>query len=157
VPEPALLTSLGPGQSEGILDASDIVNLKLDAELVVLSACDTGGAGAADDSRPGLSGGGEALGGLTRAFIYAGARGMIVSHWSVDSAATERLMTSLFASPAVSEAQALQKAQAQMQADARTSHPYFWAPFTIVGDGARPIPSGTVASRTPAAAVQPKV
>jgi CHAT domain-containing protein len=141
LPEPALLTSLGKGDSEGILDASDIVNLKLDAELVVLSACDTGGGGAADASGSGLSGGGEALGGLTRAFIYAGARGMIVSHWSVDSEATEQLMTGMFASPSVSEAEALQKAQARMQADPRLAHPYFWAPFTIVGDGARPIPS----------------
>jgi CHAT domain-containing protein len=142
LPEPALLTSLGQGDSDGILDASDIVNLKLDAELVVLSACDTGGGGASDAAADGLSGGGEALGGLTRAFIYAGARGLIVSHWAVDSAATEQLMTSLFAAHAVSAAQALRKAQARMQADPRTSHPYFWAPFTIVGDGARPIPSG---------------
>jgi CHAT domain-containing protein len=141
VPEPALLTSLGAGDSQGALDASDIVKLKLDAELIVLSACDTGGSGSSDDSQSGLAGGGEALGGLTRAFIYAGARGLLVSHWSVDSAATERLMTSLFSSPADTEAQALQRAQAQMQADPRMSHPYFWAPFTIVGDGGRPIPS----------------
>ena len=141
LPEPALLTSLGQGDSQGLLDAADIVNLKLDAELVVLSACDTGGGGAADASGGGLSGGGEALGGLTRAFIYAGARGMVVSHWSVDSAATERLMTGLFASAAASEAEALQGAQARMQADPRMSHPYFWAPFTIVGDGARAIPA----------------
>ena len=82
---------------------------------------------------------------------------MIVSHWAVDSAATERLMTSLFGSPAISEAQALQKAQAQMQADARTSHPYFWAPFTIVGDGARPIPSGGEGVKAAASGAQPRV
>jgi CHAT domain-containing protein len=141
LPEPALLTSLGAGDSQGLLDASDIVKLKLDAELIVLSACDTGGGS-------NLAGGGESLGGLTRAFIYAGARGLIVSHWAVDSAATERLMTGLFASGAASEAAALQDAQAAMQADPSLSHPYFWAPFTIVGDGARPIPSDAVQTKT---------
>ncbi len=149
LPEPALLTSLGGGESQGLLDASDIVHLKLDAELIVLSACDTGGGGT------GLNGGGETLGGLTRAFIYAGARGLIVSHWAVDSAATARLMTALFASGAATEAGALQKAQAAMQADPRLSHPYFWAPFTIVGDGARPIPSGAAPGRTAGGAGEP--
>jgi CHAT domain-containing protein len=64
---------------------------------VVLSACDTGGAGG-DDAATGLQGGGEALGGLTRAVIYAGGRSLIVSHWSVDSVATVRLMTGMFSS-----------------------------------------------------------
>lgn len=148
LPEPALVTSLGPGDSDALLASSEILNLKLDAELVVLSACDTGGAGAASSSATGLAGGGEALSGLTRAFIYAGARGLIVSHWSVDSAATETLMTGLFRSRAASVAEGLQTAQAAMQADRPTSHPYYWAPFTIVGDGARPIPSGSGPSKT---------
>jgi len=142
LPEPALVTSLGQGDSDGLLDASEIVDLKLDAELVVLSACDTGGGSAADSSGAGLSGGGEALGGLTRAFIYAGARGLIVSHWSVDSAATEQLMTDLFRSGGQSEASGLRQSQARMQNDPKLSHPYYWAPFTLIGDGSRPIPSG---------------
>ena len=100
LPEPALVTSATGVGSDGLLEASDILDLKLDADLVVLSACDTGGAGSADVSSSGLQGGGEALGGLTRAMIYAGARGLIVSHWSVDSAATVRLMTELFSSGA---------------------------------------------------------
>jgi len=139
LPEPALVTSLGGDGSDGLLDASEIVNLKLDAELVVLSACDTGGAGSDDPSGTGLTGGGEALGGLTRAFIYAGARGVIVSHWSVDSAATEQLMTRMFQSRSDSLSSALQRAQLEMQSDERLSHPYFWAPFTIIGDGGRAI------------------
>jgi CHAT domain-containing protein len=146
LPEPALVTSLGGDGSDGLLDASEIVNLKLDAELVVLSACDTGGAGSSDASATGLRGGGEALGGLTRAFIYAGARGMIVSHWSVDSAATERLMTHMFLARSDSLSRALQRAQLEMQSDQILSHPYFWAPFTIIGDGARVISAEAHAS-----------
>ena len=141
LPEPALVTSVGPGDSDGVLDAREIVNLKLDADLVVLSACDTGGGGALSAAGTGLSGSDESLGGLTRAMIYAGARGMIVSHWSVDSAATRQLMTAMFQSGAATEAEGLQAAQRRMQGQAALSHPYFWAPFTVVGDGARAIPA----------------
>lgn len=140
LPEPALVTSLGDGDSDGLLDASEILDLKLDADLVVLSACDTGGAGSVDATQTGLQGGGEALGGLTRAVIYAGGRALVVSHWAIDSSATVRLMTGLFDSPAASESEALQQAQAVLQQSADWSHPYFWAPFTIIGDGSRPLP-----------------
>jgi CHAT domain-containing protein len=141
LPEPALVTSVGGGESDGLLDTSEILDLKLDADLVVLSACDTGGAGAEAADLTGLQGGGEALGGLTRAVIYAGGRALIVSHWSVDSAATVRLMTGLFSAQAPSEAEALQRAQVALQQSEQWAHPYFWAPFTIVGDGSRPMPS----------------
>ncbi|HEX3700089.1 MAG TPA: CHAT domain-containing protein [Phenylobacterium sp.] len=142
LPEPALVTSVGPqADSDGLLDASEILDLKLDADLVVLSACDTGGAGSEATDLTGLQGGGEALGGLTRAVIYAGGRALVVSHWSVDSAATVRLMTGLFSARSGSQAEALQRAQVVLQQSYDWSHPYFWAPFTIVGDGARPMPS----------------
>jgi CHAT domain-containing protein len=142
LPEPALVTSVGAaGDSDGLLDASEILDLKLDADLVVLSACDTGGAGNEAADTTGLQGGGEALGGLTRAVIYAGGRALVVSHWSVDSAATVRLMTGLFSSASATEGEALQQAQAVLQQSEKWSHPYFWAPFTIVGDGARAMPT----------------
>jgi CHAT domain-containing protein len=140
LPEPALMTSVGGPDSDGLLDSSEILDLKLDADLVVLSACDTGGAGG-DSAATGLQGGGEALGGLTRAVIYAGGRSLIVSHWSVDSVATVRLMTGMFSAAAPSEATALQKAQIALQQTDQFSHPYFWAPFTIVGDGSKPLPA----------------
>ncbi|MDB5423941.1 MAG: hypothetical protein JWQ29_1357 [Phenylobacterium sp.] len=144
LPEPALVTSVAAtGDSDGLLDASEILDLKLDADLVVLSACDTGGAGSEGADQTGLQGGGEALGGLTRAVIYAGGRALIVSHWSVDSAATVRLMTGLFATQATTEGEALQRAQVVLQQSADWSHPYFWAPFTIVGDGARAMPTAS--------------
>jgi len=143
LPEPALMTSLGVGDSDGLLNSSEILDLKLDADLVVLSACDTGGAGGDDTSSTGLQGGGEALGGLTRAVIYAGGRSLIVSHWSVDSVATVRLMTGMFSAGSPSEAEAMLKSQAVLQASEQFSHPYFWAPFTIVGDGSKPLPSAS--------------
>jgi CHAT domain-containing protein len=148
LPEPALVTSLGQGpDSDGLLDASEILELKIDADLVVLSACDTGGAGNEAADSTGLQGGGEALGGLTRAVIYAGGRALIVSHWSVDSAATVRLMTGLFSAASPSEGEALQQAQSVLQQSEQWSHPYFWAPFTIVGDGSRAMPTAGVQVR----------
>ncbi len=141
LPEPALVTSVGASaESDGLLDTSEILDLKLDADLVVLSACDTGGAGG-DAASTGLQGGGEALGGLARAVIYAGGRGLIVSHWSVDSAATVRLMTGLFSAGAATQAESLQRSQSVLQQTEQYAHPYFWAPFTIVGDGARAMPA----------------
>ena len=106
----------------------------------MLAACDTGGRGATVD-RTGLTGGGEALGGLTRAMVYAGSRALVVSHWSVDSEASVKLMTGLFASRAPTLAEALQQSQAALQADPNHAHPYFWAPFTLVGDGGRSTPA----------------
>jgi CHAT domain-containing protein len=149
LPEPALLTSLGGSDSDAMLLTSQILQLKLDADLVVLSACNTGGTGSEDAAQTGLTGGGEALGGLARAMIYAGARGLIVSHWNVDSVATTQLMSDLFRARAESQDDALRIAQQAMQRTAQYSHPYYWAAFTIVGDGARPAPGTTtkVASR----------
>jgi CHAT domain-containing protein len=142
LPEPALMTSVGGGESDGLLDASEILDLKLDADLVVLSACDTGGGGG-DSATTGLQGGGEALGGLTRAVIYAGGRSLIVSHWSVDSVATVKLMTGMFGSSAGSKAEAMRQSQVALQQSEQFSHPYFWAPFTLVGDGAKPLPAAS--------------
>jgi CHAT domain-containing protein len=139
LPEPALVTSVGDGDSDGLLDATEIVSMNLDADLVVLSACDTGGGGSGEAT--GLGGGGEALSGLARAFIYAGARGLVVSHWQVDSRATVQLMTGMFRSGAASQAEALRLASAAMMSSPdQHSHPYYWAAFTVVGDGARAMP-----------------
>ena len=139
LPQPALVTSLGADGSDALLDASEILDLKLDADLVVLSACDTGG-GAFDQT--GVADVGGSLGGLTRAFIYAGARGLVVSHWQVDSRATTRLMVGMFGSPSTSQAEALKASELSlMNSQDQYSHPYYWAAFTVVGDGARPMPA----------------
>lgn len=132
--QPSLVTSQGGSQSDSLLDASEIPGLQLDADLVVLSACDTG-AGLDD------GGGGAALGGLVSTFTYAGARNLLVSNWEVDSAATEILMSSLFNSRAATQGEALSEAERSFIArDDDYSHPYYWAAFLIVGDGARALP-----------------
>jgi CHAT domain-containing protein len=73
-------------------------------------------------------------------FVQAGARNVIVSNWEVDSGTTERLMTSLFKHRDVSQANALAQAERTLMDEPRYSHPYYWAPFTVVGDGDRPMP-----------------
>lgn len=128
--EPAL--ALTPGQGEdGFLTASEIAELRLNAGLVVLSACNT----AAGDA-PGA----DALSGLAQSFLYAGARGLLVSHWPVESHSAVALMTDLFRLRAeeagVPVALAQQKAILRMidsPADPRWSHPAYWAPFVVVG------------------------
>jgi CHAT domain-containing protein len=116
---------------DGLLDASEVATLKLDADWVVLSACNTAG--------PDGSLGGESLSGLTRAFFYAGARTLLVSQWPVASDPTVDLTTGIFAvtarDAAVGKAEALRRSQAALRAKPATAHPFFWAPFILVGDG----------------------
>nr|WP_255326550.1 CHAT domain-containing protein [Sphingobium sp. EM0848] len=141
---PALLTSFAPDKfSDGLLQFGEIFDLRLNADLVVLSACDTAGAAGVETTRAaGLSGGGGALDGLVRAFIGAGSRAVIASHWPApeDYHATERLMAGLFAAaPDQPMAEALREAQVKLMDDPQTSHPFYWSGFAIIGDGARPL------------------
>ena len=113
--EPALVLSIPEKPTEdddGLLRASDVAMLKMNADFVVLSACNT----AAGD-KPGA----EALSGLARAFFYAGAKSLVVSHWEVDSDATVELMDGLFealkANPRLSHAEALQASMLRMIAN----------------------------------------
>lgn len=111
---------------DGLLTASDIALLRLNADLVVLSACNTAGG----DARLG----GEALSGLAESFFFAGARSLLVSHWQVPSAPTVRLMTRLFAdAPGADTAESLARAQRALASDPATAHPFNWAAFTLVG------------------------
>ena len=119
---------------DGLLTASEVAQLKLNADWVVLSACNT----AAGDT-PGA----EALSGLARAFFYAGARALLVSHWAVSSRAATRLTTATFDviknNPGVGRAEALRHAMLAILSDAsdpRYAHPAYWGPFSIVGEGA---------------------
>jgi CHAT domain-containing protein/tetratricopeptide (TPR) repeat protein len=141
---PALLTSVGGEGSDGLLTFAEIFDLRIDADLVILSACDTaGGASAAATREAGVTTGGDfALDGLVRAFVGAGGRSVVASHWPVpdDFDATKRLIGGLFeAAPGVSTAAALRRAQRALMDDPATSHPYYWSGFAIVGDGARPV------------------
>lgn len=132
--EPALSTTPLPGEGEdGLLESGEIRSLDLDARLVVLSAC------ASTD--PVVGEAGENLSGLARAFFTAGARAVIASHWDVSDTATSALMDDFYgriaADRTLSFAEALAQAQAALRADRATSHPAFWAPFVVIGDGAQ--------------------
>ena len=140
-PRPALLTSFGGSEdSDGLLSFAEIFGLRIDADLVILSACDTAGSATVGATREaGVTGGGEfALDGLVRAFVGAGGRTVLASHWPVpdDFDATGRLISGLFAEDARATAGALRQSQLALMDDADTSHPFYWSAFAVVGDGA---------------------
>jgi CHAT domain-containing protein len=126
---------------DGLLTMEEILTLKLDADWVVLSACNTGaGSGA----------GAEAASGLGRAFFYAGTRALLVTNWSVHSQSARELVTNLFKrqadDPKLTRGEALRQAMMALAdgpgyvgADGKTefayAHPLFWAPYSIIGDG----------------------
>lgn len=134
--EPSLALSIPDQPSElddGLLTASEVAQLKLNADWVVLSACNT----IAGD-KPGA----EALSGLARSFFYAGARALLVSHWAVDSEAATRLTTSTFAllknEPRIGRAEALRRAMLAYLDDAsspQNAYPAMWGPFALIGEG----------------------
>ena len=141
--QPALLTSFGGPGSDGLLTFSEIFDLHLDADLIVLSACDTAGQGSETAAEAaGVTASDFSLDGLVRAFVGAGGRIVVASHWPVpiDFGATQRLISGLFtAPPGTGTAAALRQAQLGLMDQAATSHPYYWSGFAVVGDGAVPV------------------
>ncbi len=142
--QPALALSspdVTGNDGDGLLTMEEILSLKLDADWVVLSACNTAaGAGA----------GAEAASGLGRAFFYAGTRALLVTNWSVHSQSARELVTDLFKrqadDPKLTRGEALRQAMMALAdgpgyvgADGKTefayAHPLFWAPYSIIGDG----------------------
>ena len=129
-------------EGDGLLTMGEIRGLKLDADWVVLSACNTAAAEGA---------GAEAISGLGRAFFYAGTRALLVSNWPVESTSAKALTTDLFRrqaeDPTLSRAEALRRAMVGLidgpgRIDTKSNktvfsyaHPLFWAPFTLIGDG----------------------
>ena len=149
--EPAIITSAppnAPSASGALLTASQVVGLDLDADLVVLSACNSGG--------PGGTTAGESLSGLARAFFYAGARSLEVTHWSVNDQVAAFLVADtlrrLRENPNLGIAGALRDAQVAMLADAgkglpaEIAHPFFWAPFAVIGEGGERVTSASTDS-----------
>lgn len=135
--EPALALSIPSKATEiddGLLTASEVAQLKLNADWVVLSACNT----AAGD-KPGA----EALSGLARAFFYSGSRALLVSHWPVVSEAavqlTTKTFTSLKADPTMRRAEALRRSMLALIDEGKPyqRHPSYWAPFIVVGAGGK--------------------
>ncbi|MCP5373039.1 MAG: CHAT domain-containing protein [Hyphomicrobiales bacterium] len=152
--QPALALS-APGVTgeteDGLLTLGEILGLRLDADWVVLSACNTGAADGA---------GAEAVSGLGRAFFYAGSRALLVSNWPVETTSARLLTTKLFQLQAgearLSRAQALRRSMVALidgdgfvaggKAVFSYAHPIFWAPFSVVGDGGGAAGGGTAAA-----------
>ena len=159
--EPALLTSLSPDDpsSGGLIEASQLLDRKLKARLVVLSACDTAGGGQSKVADTGVADGGEALSGLARGFIYAGAANVMATEWKIDSASAALEISALLkmaTTENLTVGEALAKAQAGLYADPERAHPFYWAAFILIGDGAvrlKPAPAPAAPARTTAALV----
>ena len=121
-------------EDDGYLSASEIAGLKLDADWVILSACNTAG-GSGETA--------EALSGMARAFFYAGTRALLVSHWAVDSDATVKLITktlsTMAADKTIGRSEALRRSMLALieKGEPKEAHPSYWAPFVVVGEGAR--------------------
>ena len=142
--QPALALSapaLSDSDGDGLLTMEEILSLKLDADWVVLSACNTAAGAVA---------GAEAASGLGRAFFYAGTRALLVTNWSVHSQSARELVTDLFrrqaTDPKLTRGEALRQAMMALAdgpgylgTDGKTefayAHPLFWAPYSIIGDG----------------------
>jgi len=134
--EPALVLTppaVASENDDGLLTASEIAGLKLDADWVVMSACNTAAAGAESA---------EALSGLARAFFYAGARALLVSHWPVNSYAATMLTSRTFAELSkdrtIGRSEGLRRATVALMDDRDrpwAAHPSVWAPFIVVGEG----------------------
>ncbi len=130
-PALAMASSNNPNESP-LLTLEDVLSLKLNADWVVLSACNTAGADGKAE---------EALSGLARGFFFAGSRSLLVTHWSVESESAMQLTTQTFAAyqkdPSIRRAEALRQAMLSTMKTAAYSHPAYWAPYALVGEGGR--------------------
>lgn len=139
--QPALaLSFVGDPDEDGLLEMGEILGLELGAHLVVLSACNTASGSGGEDR-------GEGFAGLTRSFMYAGAQSLLVTQWSVESSSTARFVQSAFAQMTKNpKSEALARAKRDMIASREKlsitpelavslAHPFFWAPFVLVGEG----------------------
>lgn len=125
----------GSGAGDSLLTANDVLNLKLNADWVVLSACNTG-------TITGASW--ESMSALQRAFFFAGSRSILLTQWAVETESAKRLTVATFGgfagNPTMSKAQALVQAQRRMMTGGEGElfrHPYFWAGYALAGDGRR--------------------
>ena len=130
-PALAMASTANPADSP-LLTLEDVLGLKLNADWVVLSACNTAGA----DGRAE-----EALSGLARGFFFAGSRSLLVTHWSVESESAMLLTTHTFAAykkdPQMRRAEALKQAMVETMKLPQYAHPAYWAPYALVGEGGR--------------------
>jgi len=123
----ALVLAAAPDdRDDGLLEARELMSLTLHADVAVLSACDSGSGGV----RPG-----EGVVGLSWAFLVAGCPTTVVSRWTAESRATSRLMIEFHRRLVAgdSKPEALRRAQRSLMGDRRYAHPFYWAPFVVIG------------------------
>lgn len=130
-PALAMAATKDPKESP-LLTLEDVLGLRLNADWVVLSACNTAGADGKAE---------EAMSGLARGFFYAGSRSLLVTHWSVESESAMALTTRTFAAyktnPTMRRAEALRQAMLETMKTPNFAHPAYWAPYALVGEGGR--------------------
>ena len=139
--QPALaLSFINDPENDGLLEMGEILGLDLNADMVVLSACNTASGGGEKDH-------GEGFAGLTRSFMYAGGRSLLVTQWSVESSSAKTLVQNTFRKAknrTIGNALALSKRamikfgvpiRISSEISVSTSHPFFWAPYILVGEG----------------------
>ena len=146
--EPAIVASGlpdAPNASNALLTASSVAQLQLDADSIILSACNTGG--------PNGGAAGESLSGLARSFFYAGARSLLVTHWPVNDQITRILVVTTLKTYRENSGRGLAEALADAQRGllnqakgdlALLAHPYYWAPLALIGESH---PAGTLAAQ----------
>jgi CHAT domain-containing protein len=130
-PALAMAGTSSPNESP-LLTLEDVLSLKMNADWVVLSACNTAGADGKAE---------EALSGLARGFFFAGSRSLLVTHWSVESESAMQLTTHTFAAykknASLRRAEALRQAMLETMKSPSFTHPTYWAPYALVGEGGR--------------------
>jgi len=130
-PALAMAATANPADSP-LLTLEDVLSLKLNADWVVLSACNTAGADGKAE---------EAMSGLARGFFFAGSRSLLVTHWSVESESAMQLTTNAFASykkdTTMRRSEALRQSMLAVMKSPAFGHPAFWAPYALVGEGGR--------------------
>jgi CHAT domain-containing protein len=132
LPEPVIIASTapnGPDAAQALIGASTVLNLNLDADLVIVSACNSGGGAAS----------GESLSTLARAFFFAGARGLLLTHWYINDVAAARVGATMLLNMRKGQdtAEALRAAQLDLLHVKEASHPALWGPFALVGTAGR--------------------
>src|SRR5882762_8611880 len=119
----------GDVENDGRLEAREIMNLRLNSDLIVLSACETANGRVAP---------GEGVMGMSWSFFVAGSHSMVISQWQVNSASTSKLMEDFYAGLASlaqsdTKAMTLRHAALNLLIDPRYVHPFYWSPFVLVG------------------------
>ncbi len=142
ITEPALLTSLGD-DGDALLSATEILDMKISADLVFLAACDTARSAEGAQGIAALFDGAQ-LDGLVRSFIYAGARAVLATHWVADDKAADAITTQFFAEARGNAMHnALRNAQTTLMNKSATAHPYYWAPYVVIGDATHALDAGS--------------